>query len=217
MFLTIMVIGLAGLVVMAIPAFARHGGGGHTHTHALPAGHVAKLGPGSALDGAAANAAATHHALGSTMALVPADGDRRWARFVPTPRLVFSVLALFGAFANALAGAAGLAPMVAAVAAVIPTLLVERFAVTPIWRLVFRFEGQPSSSLEATILSEAKAVTPFRNGRGIVAVLRDGRSVQFSAVLIAAEAKIPVRVGDRLRVEDVDARHERLTVSVLRG
>lgn len=210
MFLTLMVIGLAGLVVMAIPAFARHGGGGH-HLHA---GSVAKLGPGAT---AATTVAAAHHALGSSSALVPVEGERRWLRFVPTPRLVFSLLALFGAFANALVAAAGLAPLVAAALAVVPAALVERFAVTPVWRLVFRFQGQPSSALDTAILAEAKAVTAFRNGRGIVAVLRDGRLVQFSARLIDAERNIPVRVGDRLRVEDVDARHERLTVSVLGG
>ncbi len=212
MFLTLMVIGLAGLVVMAIPAFARHGGGGH-HLHA---GSVAKLGPGAT---AATTVAAAHHALGSSSALVLVEGhgDRRWLRFVPTPRLVFSLLALFGAFANALVAAAGFAPVIAAALAAVPAALVERFAVTPIWRLVFRFQGQPSSALDTAILAEAKAVTAFRNGRGIVAVLRDGRLVQFSARLTDAEKTIPVRVGDRLRVEDVDARHERLTVSVLGG
>ena len=64
-------------------------------------------------------------------------------------------------------------------------------------------------------MSEATAVTPFRGGRGLVSVVRDGRLVQFSARLIDTQASLPVRVGDRLRIEDVDAARERVTVSVL--
>ena len=80
--------------------------------------------------------------------------------------------------------------------------------------LLFRFEGRPSSPLEELVLCDATAVTAFRNGRGIVSLVRDGRSVQFSAQLIEAQAAMEVRVGDRLRVEDLDAQRERLTVSV---
>jgi hypothetical protein len=64
------------------------------------------------------------------------------------------------------------------------------------------------------VLEEAKAVTPFRNGRGVVAVVRDGRMVQFSARLVERQSPVQVGVGDRLLVEDVDSGRERLTVSV---
>jgi hypothetical protein len=203
MFLILMVIGLSGLVVMAVPAFTHHGAIGKLGgtTRALHAAQVGKL-------------AASQHALtaatppGHDTTIVPADPGARWTRLVPSPRLVFSLLALFGAFGNAFVAAAALA-------AIVPTVLVERFAVTPVWRLVFRFQAEPSSPLEACILSEARAVTAFRNGRGIVSVVRDGRAVQFSGSLTPAQAHLPVRVGDRLRVEDVDAKRERLTLSLV--
>ncbi|MGH7294202.1 MAG: hypothetical protein ACRELB_04685, partial [Polyangiaceae bacterium] len=65
------------------------------------------------------------------------------------------------------------------------------------------------------LLAEATAVVPFRNGRGIVSVVRDGRTVQLAATLREDHAALPVKVGDRLRVEDVDAPRERVTVSIL--
>jgi hypothetical protein len=135
-------------------------------------------------------------------------------RFLPSPRLVFSVLALYGAFGGVFI-AAHLSLAWAALAAIVPTAVVERFAVTPLWRLLFRYQGQPSSPLAEVVMSEATAVTAFRKGRGIVSVVRDGRSVQFSARLVDAQVGVPVRVGDRLRVEDVEPERERLTVSTL--
>ena len=64
------------------------------------------------------------------------------------------------------------------------------------------------------MLADARAVTPFRNGRGIVELVRDGRIVQFDARLVDPQAGLAVKVGDRLRVEEVDAQRERLTVSL---
>jgi hypothetical protein len=203
MFLTLMVIGLSGLFVMAVPAF-----GGKHH------GAFGRLGRGDAAQ-AALHAGQAAKLAGETAMVPSSGGHKSWLRLVPSPRLVFSMLALFGAFANAFVAAAGLAPLVAAAAAVVPAVLVERFAVMPIWRLMFRFQGEPSSPLEATILSDATAVTAFKNGRGIVSLVRDGRSVQFAASLIDEQRHLQVRVGDRLRVEDVDVRRERLTVSAL--
>ena len=172
---------------------------------------------------------AVHHALGAkAAAMLPGHGLVKTTnalaaatktavgptRFIPSPRLIFSVLALYGAFGNALVRAAHLTPLVAALLAVVPAAAVERFAVTPLWNLLFRFEGRSSSPLEELVLGDATAVTAFRNGRGIVSLVRDGRLVQFSAQLIEAQAALEVRVGDRLRVEDLDAQRERLTVSV---
>ena len=194
MFLTVMVIGLVGLLVMALPAFARHGAGAGHHVHGLL--HV-KAAAG------VAKAAGAAKVTGAT-------------RFIPSPRLIFSVLALYGAFGNALVHAAHLTPLVAALVAVVPAAAVERFAVTPLWNLLFRFAGTPSSPLEHVVLADATAVTPFRNGRGMVSLVRDGRLVQFAAQLTDAHAGMEVRVGDRLRVEDLDSQRERLTVSVPR-
>lgn len=204
MFLVLMVVGLVGLGVMALPALGRHGGVGHglRGVHALRVGHVARL----ATVRGVVNAS---HALAHT-------GTRTatMTRFLPSPRLVFSLLALYGAFGNVLV-AAHLPAWTAALVATVPAGIVERFAVTPLWRTLFRFERQASGPLEELVMSEATAVTAFRGGRGVVSVVRDGRLVQFSARLIAADANLPVRVGDRLRIEDVEPARERVTVSVL--
>jgi hypothetical protein len=249
MFLTLMVVGLAGLVMMALPALGRlghghgHGpsvqigrGGGHGGLHQGAHGGAAlKLGglrgAGAVLKGAGAKGAATSAATGTAATSGAAAGAGQalarpdatavetlpaagLSRFIPSPRLVCSFLALYGAFGNALVHAGHLSPLLAAFVAVLPAALVERFAVTPVWNLLFRFQGQPSSPLGELILTEARAVTPFRNGRGLVSLVRDGRLVQFSARLVEPQASAPVRVGDRLLVEEVDAEHERLTVSV---
>jgi hypothetical protein len=224
-----MVIGLVGLVMMAIPAFGRHGhasttghagalGHGGHGAHGAHGGHGLGLGRGVPLRGGAGRGLAAQAPAQPGSEMVPADasapsGVLRW---IPSPRAIFSVLALYGAFGNALADAAHLALLPAAILAAIPALLVERFAVTPLWNLLFRFQGRPSAPLEELILSEATAVTPFRNGRGIVSLVRDGRLVQLAARLRDDEARLPVKVGERLRVEDVDARQERVTVSILR-
>jgi hypothetical protein len=199
MFLTLMVVGLAGLVAMALPALGRHSAVGHGTSHGvLHAGAtVGKL--------AQVRSASTALVASKSTALT---------RFLPSPRLVFSVLALYGAFGGVFI-AAHLSLAWAALAAILPTAVVERFAVTPLWRLLFRYQGQPSSPLAEVVMSEATAVTAFRKGRGIVSVVRDGRSVQFSARLVDAQVGVPVRVGDRLRVEDVEPERERLTVSTL--
>lgn len=223
-----MVVGLVGLLMMAIPAFKHHG-----HVHAAHGGHGAA---GHAVVGHAARAGAVPRLAGGRggagrSAIVPGNAGARVGagaetipadaapagllRFVPSPRAICSVLALYGAFGNALIHAGHLALVPAAIAAAVPALLVEHFLVRPVWNLLFRFEGQPSSPLDALLMSEAQAVVPFRNGRGLVSVVRDGRAVQLAATLREDHSALPVKVGDRLRIEDVDAARERVTVSVV--
>ena len=214
MFLTLMVMGLVGLVVMAIPAFG-HGHAPHAGTMSH-GGHIGHGGHG----GHAGHTPAT--APGPGKGIVPADtsdspGSSGIVRFLPSPRAICSVFALYGAFGNALVDAAHLPFVAAALGAAIPALAVERFAVAPLWNMLFGLQGKPSAPLAELILGEATAVTPFRNGRGIVSVMRDGRLVQLSARLRADEATLPVKVGERLRVEEVDAGRERVTVSLLQA
>jgi hypothetical protein len=151
------------------------------------------------------------------LTLLPADPAResRW-RFLPSPRAVFSVLALYGAFGNAGVHAFHLSFVLAALAALLPTLLVERLFVRPLWNALFRVQGAACSPLEHLISSEAQAVVPFRNGRGMVSTVRDGRRVQLAARLRKDQESLPVKVGDRLLIEDVDAAKERVTVSAFR-
>jgi len=204
-----MVVGLVGLAAMAIPAFGRghHSLAGRGIGHAN-AGHGLGHGHGMSHAGVAPNA------RGALQQLLPADGaPHGFWRFVPSPRRVFSLLALFGAFGNAATHAMHLSLPVAALSALVPTLLIEWLLLSPLWNLLFRVQSAPSSPLEQLISSEARAVLPFRNGRGMVSTVRDGRSVQLVAYLREEQRMLPVKVGDRLVIEDVDAAQERVTVS----
>jgi hypothetical protein len=136
-----------------------------------------------------------------------------FSRLIPSPRAIFSILALFGAFGFALV------PIVhnvfyASLIAALPAWAIEYFAIRPFWNFLFQFQGKPTTPIEALVLCDAKAVTPFRNGKGVVAVEHDGRLVQFSARLQAAHANVPVNVGDSLCVEEVDAANQRVLVSL---
>jgi hypothetical protein len=214
-----MVIGLVGLVMMALPALGGHHlppMHGHGHGLGPPGSHGANLG-----------AAATHAHAHPTEMLAPGlvpnptvllavpSATHAIRRIIPSPRAVFSVFALYGASGNALIHAAHLSRHNAALLAIGPALLIEWFLIRPVWNLMFRFKADASSPLEELILAEAQAVVPFRNGRGLITTVRDGRRVQLSARLCDRHAALPVAFGQRLRIEDVDARHERVTVSVL--
>jgi len=209
-----MVIGLVGLAAMAIPAFA--------HGHGALSGHGL---PGGATHGLGAHGLGHAHgppSIGSGRNAieqwVPADpGHQGWSRFVPSPRAVFSALALYGAFGNACVHAFHLAPVAAALVAVLPALLVEFMLVRPLWRTLFRVQGAECSPLEDLVLAEAEAVVPFRNGRGVISTVRDGRRVQLAASLREDQRNLPIKVGDRLVIEDVDAARERVTVTLPRG
>ncbi|WNG56394.1 hypothetical protein F0U59_17695 [Archangium gephyra] len=175
-FLIVMCVGLVGLSAMAIPGLFHHGhlGDGSWHvTHTPPHGHPV---PGS-------------------------DSSHGFPPFLPAPRLLFSVLALYGTFGNVLA-LTHLPLWIVALLALLPALLVERFVLAPLWKLAFQFQGRPSSPLPALLMEDARAVTSFRNGKGLVRVIRDGRSVQLSARLVEGQSMLPVQVGDKLRIEE---------------
>ena len=192
-FLIIMVSGLAGMLVMALPGFFSHGHSGHGH-----AGHG---------HGAHSSHAAAH---GGKMTVQPNGA----LRLVPQPRTILSLTALYGAFGLLLEQTAQWSVWPAALGAVVPAVMVERFILRPLWSWAMRFQGVPSSALESLVLDDARAVTHFRNGKGLVSVVRDGREVQLSARLSPEHAGLLVKTGDRLRIEDVDAEAERVTVSV---
>jgi hypothetical protein len=205
-----MVIGLVGLAAMAIPAFG--------HSHGALSGHGishAAHGPSHVAHGMSHASAATSR--GALQQLIPADTARESRfRWLPSPRALFSVLAVYGAFGNAALHAFQLSPAWAALAAVAPAWLVERLLVRLLWNVLFRIQAAECSPLGQLALSEARAVVPFRNGRGLVSTVRDGRQVQLVARLREDQQSFPVQVGDRLLIEDVDVSKERVTVSVVR-
>lgn len=211
-FLLLMCVGLVGLAALALPGLFHHGGG-HSHL----GGHGAHGGGhGVHVAGHGVHVGSHAHASPSgSHAISGSHGARGLGQFIPEPRLILSLMALYGAFGNVFERALHFPFWLAALAAVLPALLLEWGVVGPLWRLALGFQGRPSSPLAALVLEEARAVTVFRNGKGLVEVVRDGRSVQFSARLVEGQEALPVRVGDRLRIEDIDPRNERVTVSIV--
>ncbi len=214
-FITVMAIGLAGLVMLALPGLLRgHLGfvGHHIPSGAHGAGHVLS---GSSHGAVHAVSSAAHATAAGQHNLQSAGSGRNWLNgLIPSPRAIFSLLALYGAFGNALDKAAHLPLVMAGILAIVPAIIIEKLVVKPIWNLIFQSQGVPSSPIEMLLLEDAEAVTPFSNGRGVVSVVRDGRMVQFSAELLPSQTSLPIRVGDRLRVENVDSHREKLLVSV---
>ena len=214
LFLILMFAGLFGMALMAIPAFGRHSHGMGVHGHLPGATHAALP---HAPAGTLVPRAGTHAAAPTTGAQANAASSGNGAgvsRWIPSPRIVFSILAAYGAFGYALVEAFHTPLVVAYILALLPAVLLERLALTPLWNALLGFQGTPSTPVENLVMAEAHAVTPFRNGKGIVRVVRDGREVQFSAQLAPAQAAMPVRVGDKLRVEEVNPDGEHLQVSV---
>ena len=227
-FLLAMLAGIIGLIMMALPGMQRHGHAGVTPHIAPPTHGQLHLGhgsgvhaPGHALPGVHAGHAMPHAATPAAGAVrgsagvqnAEAPGGFDFARLIPSPRAIFSILTLFGAFGYAIVQFVHLWP-IAAVLAFVPAWAVEYFAVRPLWNVMFQFQGKPTTPIEALVACEAKALTPFRNGRGLVSVEHDGRVVQFSARLQDEHANVPIKVGDTLCVEDVDSENQRMLVSV---
>ena len=145
-----MVVGLVGLAMMAIPAFGGHGNAGALHGHA-GLGHVA-----------GAHHAAPHptHAQDETVVVADPAPEQK-LRFIPSPRAIFTLLALYGAFGNALLRAGHCSKPLAAVLALVPALLVERYLIRPLFSLVFRLQARPSTALDALVqtLMAAQVIT----------------------------------------------------------
>jgi hypothetical protein len=220
-FLIIMVVGLIGLLLMALPGIQHHGHVGAVPRITPPHGGL-HVGHSAGAHGAAHALPTARGAAPPPAHAAPAPGTSRGAeappgynavRLIPSPRAIFSMLTLFGAFGAALMPVLHFWQL-AALAAVVPAWGIEVFAVRPLWNLMFQFQGKPTTPIEALVACDAKAVTPFRNGRGLVAIEHDGRLVQFSARLQEAHANLPVRVGDTLCIEEVDAASQRVLVSV---
>ncbi|HEX9216566.1 MAG TPA: hypothetical protein VF864_06270, partial [Gemmatimonadales bacterium] len=137
-----------------------------------------------------------------------------WLWSLTSPRLMFSVLVGFGTTGLLLRSA--LAEPLVFAAAVGGGVLFERGIVGPVWNFLLRFASAPALTLESCILDEVRAASGFdSNGQGLVTAEVDGQVIQVLGTLRPEDraAGIRVRSGDRLRVEDVDSRRNRCTVS----
>jgi len=127
---------------------------------------------------------------------------------------MFSVLVGFGTTGLLLRSA--LAEPLVFAAAVGGGVLFGRGIVGPVWNFLLRFASAPALTLESCILDEVRAASGFdSNGQGLVTAEVDGQVIQVLGTLRPEDraAGIRVRSGDRLRVEDVDSRRNRCTVS----
>ena len=181
------VLGAAGMAAMALLGFTNSHSGGHahgTHGHVVPHGHL-------------------HH-----------DSWRSTAWSWLSPRVLFNVLVGFGA--TGLVAEKLLGPVLALPIALVGGLAFEAVVVRPIFNSLFRFESQPAQTLESAIMSQGKAVTGFDvNGNGLISLELGGEVVQILGTLTADErnAGIRVRAGDAVRIEDIDSKRNRCTVS----
>ncbi len=203
-------LGGAGLIAMAATGVAHSGshsgshagshGGGHVSGH--PAGHAgAQHGHPGELH---AGSPAAHHASGLKSGLLS----------LASPRTLFSLLIGFGL--TGVVARPFLSGVVLMAVAVLGAFVFDRVLVDPLWRFMFRFASNPASTLEDSLMSEARAASGFDgHGQGLVAVEVDGQIVQCLGTLRADDLALGVRVraGDVLRVEDVDALRNRCTVS----
>lgn len=204
LYITSLLLGAAGLAVMALSGLGHGGhagGSAHGHGHELMHLHGHHAGHAHAQRGSA-------HGGGSVLSRT------LWA--VTSPRFIFSFLLGFGAAGELLRPVTG--GVLQFAAAVAGAVLFERILVTPLWNFSMRFASTPAQTLESAVSDEATAVTRFdANGNGIVSLEMDGQVVQILATLQPADRSLGVRVraGQKVRIEDVDADQNRCTVSVL--
>jgi hypothetical protein len=209
-----LILGSAGLTVMAIGGFGRHAGqarGGHAlHSghqghggHAAHSGHAGHTGH-----------SARGHQAGAVSANARSLTDTFWS--LASPMLLFSVLLGFGATGLVLHRVLG--GVLLAGAAVAGAVLFERLIISQLWKLLLRFASTPALTIDSVLEDEARAVSGFdNNGCGLISVEMDGQVRQLLGTLTPADltSGVRVRAGDRLRVEAVDGARNRVTVSYI--
>lgn len=200
LFLLLFLLGFAGLAVMALSGLGHHHAGGGHH-----AGHV----------GRGAHGAHVHHASAGHRGGHASGGGLRAALLSwLSPRVLFA--AALGAGATGLLLRPLLGSAIAGVAALGGALLFELVLARPLFRLADRFVSRPALTIESAIYEEAEAVSSFNAaGEGMIRLTMDGQVRQLLGVLLPEErsAGVKVRAGERVRVEEVDAQHNRCVVS----
>ena len=219
MFLTLLIVGIIGLILMALPGFNHHAGLGAGHglnLGAHAAGHSAISPPGAAGTHIAAHSHTVQQTGQNSVANNGAAAQQPFqiSSLLPSVRGVFSMATLFGASGLIIGQIVPLNLLTTCLVSAIPAIAIEYLAVRPLWNWMFSFEGKSTTPIEKIVMQEAKAVTPFRNGKGVISVNHDGRIVQFSASLSTLQASMPVGVGDNLTIEEIDLSQQRVRVSI---
>ena len=203
LYISSLLLGAGGLAVMALSGLGARGHGGSSHV-----GH-ARGGNGNAGHGHGA------HAHGAHLNGARGAASRTFWN-ITSPRFLFSVALGFGAIGEATRPLLGGALQIAA--ALAGGILFERAIVSPLWNFSMRFASSPALTLESAVADEATAVTSFdADGHGIVSIEIDGQIVQCLATLKPDDRDlgVRVRVGQRVRIDDVNSAQNRCTVSLL--
>ncbi len=218
-----LVLGGAGLVAMAATGLSHSGShpGAQAHTGGHgSSGHDAGHNAGSAQGHSGSNGTHAQHSHPSELHVSgrvtthQPGGLKSTLLSLASPRLLFSLLVGFGLTGVVLRPF--LSGIVLLAISILGAAIFERALVAPLWRFLFRFASNPATTLEDSLMSEARAASGFDgNGQGLVAVEVDGQIVQCLGTLRPDDFALGVRVraGDVLRVEDVDAARSRCTVS----
>ncbi len=194
-------IGAIGILAMALTGLGRHG-----HAHARSHGH------GHGHGRAHVGAKHAQHAHGGSARAAAVS----WLWNLTSPRVLFSLLVGFGATGILLRSV--LAGPLALGGAFVGALLFEHVLVCPAWNFLMRFASAPALTLESCLQDEVRAATSFdAEGNGLVTAEVDGQVVQLLATLRPEDrvTGVRIRAGDLLRVEDVDGRRNRCTVSYI--
>ena len=218
-----LVLGGAGLGVMAIGGFgqhashdgaAHHGGGSHEagshHGAPVQPGHAG----GHASDSGHATVGHAHQSNGGISTNSRSLTDTFWS--LASPMLLFSVLLGFGVTGLLLHRV--LSGVLLAGVAVAGAILFERLIISQLWKLLLRFASTPALAIDSVLEDEARAVSGFdAKGCGLISVEFDGQVRQLLGTLTPSDLSsgVRVRAGDRLRVEAVDGARNRCTVSYI--
>jgi hypothetical protein len=212
LYVTSLLLGVVGLGAMAVAGLGAHGGG---HGHG-PAGHGGHAGHGHGGGLHLGHGHGGNGHAGHGHAVSPHPTATAKIDLLRSPRLLFSLALGFGVTGVLVRPVLGgvLVPVVAALGAV----AFEWLLVSPLWKFSMRFASNPATTLDSAVSDEATAVTAFdNNGEGIVSLEVDGQIVQILARLQPNDRLLGtrVRVGQRVRIEEVNTRKNTCTVSIV--
>jgi membrane protein implicated in regulation of membrane protease activity len=199
-FLTFLLVGLVGFVVMVLlSAFAGHGsshGHGHGSNHGHGHGSSHTHGHGSSHTHHSSHGSEHHHGHHAEMA-------NPWLQIMAwfSPRAIFTLCLGFGATGMALNG---LSPWFSVLLALIGAIILEGLLVRPYWNALLGFASHPAQTLESLEGQTGYAITRFNaNGEGLVRLLLDGQERQVLGRLEPLQIGKPVVVGTLLRILEV--------------
>jgi hypothetical protein len=228
------VLGAAGMSAMAFLGFARsHGGGeddhdtaghdmgiGPVHGHSIAPSHGIAQGAHEVVHIGGVPHSVVHHPVAHGEGEIAghhvhdAGGWKSHVWSWLSPRVLFNFLVGFGATGLIVEQLVG--PVLALPIAVVGGVAFEALVVRPIFRSLFRFRSSPALTLESALMSEGRAVTGFdAGGNGLIAVELGGEVVQVLGTQLIEEraAGVRIRAGDSVRIEEVDSKRNRCTVS----